>query len=145
MKVRKRKRGRPPLGRKAMTPAERQARRRQKLRQLAGLPAYPGATLPHPGYREAKRKMIDEGHVFIRTRREWGDEFGVFVDGALMDSSDVVRLAAEAKWQRELSLAARRKVWKDSACQAVANYHCRPNIGWGTSDNVLNEKIKRGF
>jgi transposase len=23
--------------------------------------------------------------------------------------------------------------------------HCRPNIGWGTSDNVLNEKIKRGF
>jgi hypothetical protein len=71
-----------PIGRKAMTPAERLARRRARLqeaarqqllgeRQAAGI----GTCQPPKGY-GAAAKLQAQGHVFERARSEAGFEEG---------------------------------------------------------------------
>ena len=120
------KRGRPPIGRKAMTPAQRQAKRRAKLRQEAklvkelreGRPTYE----PPPGYNKAKEKLRAEGHEFERARAAAGFEFGVFVDGAFVFSSDVITMAEMPRKERERFLDQERQRRKDFAVGAVAHY-----------------------
>jgi hypothetical protein len=121
-----RKRGRRPIGRNAMTDAQRQARRRQRLRQqkkeqAAAVGARRRYHASH-GYLQAKTKLLAKGHRFERTRREWGYEEGVFVDGALLRSEAVVALAALPPRERQKQLAENRIYSKDLACAAVKSY-----------------------
>jgi hypothetical protein len=81
-----------------------------------------GRVSPAHGYQPAKQKMLAEGHTFERTRDEWGFEFGIFVDGALVDSGEVVHLATLPKTEREKVLAETRLRSKDFACHAVKCY-----------------------
>jgi hypothetical protein len=126
-KMQKPKRGRPPIGRKAMTAAQRQAKRRAKLRQEAKLAkerrdGRPAAYQPPHGYNPAKQKLQVEGHVFERARREAGFEEGVFVDGAFVGSREVITMAAMPKKERERFLDQERRRGKDFAVSAVAHY-----------------------
>ncbi len=121
------KRGRPPIGRKAMTAAQRQAKRRAKLRQAAKLAqelreGRPPPYQPPHGYNPAKEKLLKEGHVFERARREAGFEQGVFVDGAFLDSRNVVEMAKMPKAERERFLEQARRLGKDLAVSAVVHY-----------------------
>jgi hypothetical protein len=121
------KRGRPPIGRKAMTPAERQARRRKRLREAEAArrkgrdPSWRAYQPPH-GYVVAKEQLIREGHEFERVRREFGFEEGVFVDGAFMGTFDVIELARLPTRERQQNLAEQRLATKDFACGAVRGY-----------------------
>jgi hypothetical protein len=124
--TKRRKRGRPPIGRKAMTAAQRQARRRAKLREIARqrlLEAEEAAGIwahrPPKGYQAAKQKLQALGHHFERTRREWGFESGIFVDGALVDSRTVIALADLPAEERHRILDEARRNWKADACYAV--------------------------
>jgi hypothetical protein len=111
-----------------MTDAERQAKRRERLRKEAEIARRrvqrrSGEVRPPAhGYPQAKQKMLAEGHTFERCRREWGFEEGVFVDGALVDSGEVVHLATLPKTEREKVLAEKRRRNKDFACHAVRSY-----------------------
>jgi len=97
------KRGRPPIGKKAMTPAQRQARRRAKLA-------------------EAAKQMQHEGHDFERARSEFGFEEGVFVDGASVGTLEVIELAKLPVKERRTRITERRRATKDFACSAVGGY-----------------------
>ena len=71
--------GRPPIRRKAMTPAQRQARHREKLRRLAKeetAAAMIGRRLYQPphGHGRAKERLLGVGHTFERARSEFGFE-----------------------------------------------------------------------
>jgi hypothetical protein len=123
------KRGRPPIGRKAMTDAERQARRRQKLRKAAEATArmmaeskLRRAYQPPYGYAQAKQRLQAQGHRFVRARREFGFEEGTFIDGAYMDSHEVIILAELPPAEQEQLLAKRRLSEKDAACMSVSAY-----------------------
>jgi hypothetical protein len=112
-----------------MTAAERQAKRRERLWKEAELarrrdgPRRPGEdTPPVHGYPQAKQKMLAEGHTFERCRREWGFEEGVFVDGAFVNSGEVVHPATLPKTEREKALAENRHRNKDFACMAIRSY-----------------------
>jgi hypothetical protein len=128
-KKKQRKRGRPPLGRRAMTDAERQAKQRQKrrtlarqrlveLKQAAGIGTYQ----PPKGYRRAKETLIKLGHAFERARREWGFEEGVFVDGAFVSSHEVIALADLPSSERRQLLEQARQQNKDVAIEAVVAF-----------------------
>jgi hypothetical protein len=129
-------RGRPPIGRRAMTPAQRQARRRKRLREaeaerlrLAGqepprLPYQP----PH-GYGRAKEWLIKQGHEFTRVHDELGQEFGgTFIDGAYVDTLEVIRLAAMPAQERKQRLDEARRDGKHWACDAVEVYMKRLRV-----------------
>jgi hypothetical protein len=122
-----RKRGRPPIHRKAMTAAQRQARRREKLRRIAREEAAKAserqAYRPPHGYGNAKQTLIDKGHCFVRAKREYGFEEGVFVDGAYLGSQEVIELAEiSQRKDRDAWLAKRRIETKADACGAVQGY-----------------------
>ena len=83
------------IGRKAMTPAQRQAsaaqaaaggQARKELRE--GRP-----TISRHRLQQGEREARAEGHEFERARAAAGFEFGVFVDGAFVFSSDVITMA----------------------------------------------------
>jgi len=117
--------GRPPIHRKAMTPAQRQARRREKLKQLAKQEKAQVERTPYQppqGYARAKGQLIAQGHVFERARREFGFEEGVFVDGAFMRTDEVIALADLSPKERQQRITERRREWKDDACGAVEGY-----------------------
>jgi hypothetical protein len=130
------KRGRPPLGRKAMTAAQRQARRRAKLRQKIAQEQQHHQEMrgirrlyqPPTGYGRAKEQLTAQGHEFERARRDFGFEEGVFVDGAFLDSTEVIELAAMPLKERQQRLAARRLATKDDACGAVKGYMARQRV-----------------
>jgi hypothetical protein len=109
-----------------MTAAQRQARRRRKLREAAKLkleqPLGRRLYQPLPGYGLAKEQLIAAGHCFERARREAGFEEGVFVDGALLSSSEVIAFAELPLQERRRRLAEQRRATKDFACTAVAHY-----------------------
>jgi hypothetical protein len=142
------KRGRKPLGRKAMTAAERQAKRRKRLRREAAVKAAAerGEWLsPHPyqpphGYPKAKEKLIAEGHSFQRARREWGFEEGVFVDGAYLGAGEVITLADLQPAEREQRLAERRGDGKDFACDAVEGYMAAMRV---SLDDLIQNRRER--
>lgn len=122
-----RRRGRPPLGRRAMTDAERQAKRRERLRKEAKhsdtyVRAVGEVRPPPHGYHKAKQQLREQGHHFERTRREWGFEFGIFVDGAFVSSDDVIMLADMSKPERQQWLDAKRIDGKHDAIHAVRCY-----------------------
>jgi hypothetical protein len=94
-----RKRGGRPIGRRAMTAAQRQARRRRRLREAARprqqeqqQEVARRAYQPPYGYGQAKAQLQAQGHHFERTRREFRFEEGVFVDGAFLGSHEVIEL-----------------------------------------------------
>ena len=103
-KMKARKRGRPPLGRKAMTAAQRQARRRERVRKQQQQ-AMTRPYQPPPGYGAAKRALRAAGHRFELARMEWGFEGGTFVDGVFLDTSEVMYLAELSPREREQQLA----------------------------------------
>jgi hypothetical protein len=117
----KTKRGRPPIGRKAMTDAQRQARRRAKLKQIA-LERKQRRYQPPPGYGAAKRQLRVGGHQFEWARRDRGFEEGVFVDGAFLGSRQVIELAGPPPQERDPWLAEQRQATKSDACGAVVGY-----------------------
>jgi hypothetical protein len=53
---------------------------RKKL-HWGGLKILEGPLLASHGYGRAKTQLIAQGHEFERTRREFGFEEGVFIDG----------------------------------------------------------------
>jgi hypothetical protein len=113
-----------------MTAAERQARRREKLKTLAKLReadrlALSGRDLryrPPHGYAQAKEKLIAQRHVFEHARRHFGFEGGVFVDGAFLETHEVIELAKLTTEERRWRLADRRRETKDFACNAIKGY-----------------------
>jgi hypothetical protein len=125
-----RKRGPRPLGRRAMTPAERQARRRQRLRELARLRELEQHEArgehrlyqPPPGYGKAKSLLQSQGHHFERERRDFGFEEGVFVDGALLGTDEVIEIAKLTAHERQQWLGEQRHTRKSFACDAVEGY-----------------------
>jgi hypothetical protein len=126
------KRGRPPLGRKAMSPAQRQARHRAVVRKREQEHLHQEGMRrlyqPPHGYGKAKEQLLAAGHEFERARREFGFEDGVFVDGAFLGSSEVIQLAELSQEERSQRLAARRIEQKDDACGAVEGYMARLHI-----------------
>ena len=84
--------------------------------------------LPPHGYNKAKAKLQAEDHHFERARREFGFEFGVFVDGALMEADSVMALAEMLPQDRLQWIARERLAWKDQACNAVAGYMRALNV-----------------
>jgi hypothetical protein len=78
-----RKRGRRPLGRKAMTAAQRQAKRRAKLRNIARQQLTAAKRAPPTSRRrdinKPRRSCSRKVTTFERARREFGFEEGVFV------------------------------------------------------------------
>jgi hypothetical protein len=119
------KRGRPPIGRKAMTAAERQARWRKRLLQEAEAARQQPerrADQPPYGYERAKAQLLTEGRHFERARREFGFEEGVFVDGAFLGTPTVIRLAELPPQERQRLLAEGRRDGKNFACNAVRGY-----------------------
>jgi hypothetical protein len=115
------KRGRPPLGRKAMTAAQRQAKRRGILRTKARRAQGRRPYQPHPDYPDAKTQMRTE-HTFLSARREFGHEWGVFVDGALLSTQEVIELANLPRAERFQRLAEERQKRKSDACHEVVHY-----------------------
>jgi hypothetical protein len=113
-----------------MTAAERQARRREKLKTLAKLReadrlALSGRDLryrPPHGYAQAKEKLIAQRHVFEHARRQFGFEGGVFVDGAFLETHEVIELAKLTTEECRRRLADRRRETKDFACSAIKGY-----------------------
>jgi hypothetical protein len=106
-----------------MTGAERQARHRQRVaaaKREAALRRQPYQP-PH-GYAKAKDALLAAGHVFERARREFGFEEGVFVDGALLSSHEVIALAELAAAERQRWLDAKRAKTRDDAIGAVRSY-----------------------
>ena len=73
---------------------------------------------PH-GYAQAKDTLIRQGHSFERARRDWGFEWGVFVDGAYLESGAAMQLVDMPPAERREYLAKERAVSKDLACAAV--------------------------
>ena len=121
------RRGRPPLRRKAMTDAQRQARRRHKLRQAARRlldeRRAPGVVRrPPPGYAMAKKTLQAWGHHFERARREFGFEEGLFIDGAFVDGTEVVALADLSAPERRRWLDNQRRSSKYDAVASVVSY-----------------------
>jgi hypothetical protein len=109
-----------------MTAAERQVRRRQKLKreelERRHQEGQRRAYQPPYGYNRAKEQMIREGHEFERARRDWGFEEGVFVDSAFLSSSEVIELAAMPRQERVARIIDSRRLGKDFACSAVRAY-----------------------
>jgi hypothetical protein len=115
-----------------MTAAERQARRRRQLREVAKAverallereqPLASRLFQPPHGYGKAKALLRAQGHHFEWARREWGFEEGTFVDGAFLGSGEVVALADLAPAERQERLAETRQQRKDMACVAVEGY-----------------------
>ena len=112
-----------------MTAAERQARRREKLRETArrrllewkqarGIGTYQ----PPVGYARAKGKLLAQGRHFERARRDWGFEEGVFIDGALMGTLEVIKLAELSPPEQQRVLAEHQRDTKADACSAVQAY-----------------------
>ena len=123
------KRGRPPIGKKAMTPAQRQARRRAKLAEAAKRQRWQqdgrrpnGLGYLPLGYNPATQQMQHEGHDFERARSEFGFEEGVFVDGASVGTLEVIELAKLPVKERRTRITERRRATKDFACSAVGGY-----------------------
>jgi hypothetical protein len=112
-----------------MTAAERQARRRtrlreaeaERLRQQRQEPPRRRYQPPH-GYGRAKEQLIAQGRCFERARREFGFEEGVFIDGAFCGSSEVIALADLPPREQQQWLAERRHTEKNFACYAVMGY-----------------------
>jgi hypothetical protein len=117
-----------------MTPAERQARRRAKLKHEEKERAYREGgyvrqhRTPH-GYNEDKQRMQAEGHEFVRVPKDWEDEFGgVFVDGAWMKAIDVITLAKLPLPERKAQIAEARSVTKQIAIDAVRDHMKRLQV-----------------
>jgi hypothetical protein len=144
----RRKRGRPPIHKKAMTAAERQARRREKVRREEKerryrLGDHGDALRPPYGYQAAKDQMIHEGHVFERTRREWGFEEGVFVDGAMLSGSEIIKLAKLPIAERKSRIAEARTMMKNQACFAVECYMERLHVTFEELSTYIESQQKR--
>jgi hypothetical protein len=129
------KRGRPRIGRRAMSGAQRQARWRRHKREVeAERLRQQGLEPPHQpyqppiGYATAKEKLIKEGHVFTRANRDAGFEHGVFVDGAFLSSHHVLVLAEMPRPERDAWLAEHRRETKDFACSAVMHFMTRLRV-----------------
>ena len=124
IKPRSPRRGRPPIGRRAMTAAERQARWRKRLRKAEAERQQPErrAYQPPHGYERAKAQLLAQGHHIERARREYGFEEGVFVDGAFLDTLMVIQLAELPPQERQRRLAEGRRDGKEFACNAVRGY-----------------------
>jgi hypothetical protein len=126
--TKKHRRGRPPLGRKAMTNAQRQARHRQRLKEAAKqraeelLRGQRRPSQPPYGYNKAKAQLQAAGHRFETARRDLGFEEGTFVDGAFLGSHEVLALADMPPRERQQLLAEVRRTLKDDACGAVQGY-----------------------
>jgi hypothetical protein len=115
-----------------MTAAERQARRRRRLRAEARAaererlarddPFGRRVSQPPHGYARAKEVLMAAGHVFERARREAGFEEGLFVDGAFLSTDEVIGLAGLSARERRDRLAELRRDTKDFAVGAVEHY-----------------------
>ena len=145
------KRGRPPLGRKAMTGAQRQARylatRRKRLAYLERLKCeeqngrrMSGDYQPAAGYSLARGQLKADGHQFERARREWGFEEGVFIDGAFMDSYEVVQLSKLPADARKKQIVERRYESKSQACFAVESYMSELKVSRAELITYFNQK-----
>jgi hypothetical protein len=127
-----------------MTAAERQARRRQRMREAEvarqrekrGLSARPYQP-PH-GYGKAKEQLIAAGHRFERARRDFGFEEGTFLDGAFLGSSEVIALASLSPPERKRQLAEIRQARKEDACDAVVGYMAALHV---TRDELLRHHL----
>jgi hypothetical protein len=127
--VTKKRRGRPPIGRKALTAAQKQARYRQRLKEAAKqraeelLRGQRRLHQPPYGYAKAKQKLIEAGHQFNRVNDGQGREFGgTFVDGAYVTTHEVIVLADMTLTERKQRLDEARRTHKDVACDAVEEY-----------------------
>ena len=110
------KRGRPPIGKKAMTAAQRQARWRRRKLETALEGQHRANLQPPYGYRMAKETLIKEGHKFTRVHDSFGEEFGgVFVDGAYLSTLDVIALAKLSPPECKQQLAEARRDTKGFA------------------------------
>jgi hypothetical protein len=126
-----RKRGRKPISRKAMTPAQRQARHRQRIkaaaaeaasRALAAAGRRQSYVVPH-GYQTAKQALQALGHVFVRVPDSIGrEQGGVFVDGAYLTTFAVIKLAELSPQQRRQQLDHARITTKQIAVEAVLEH-----------------------
>jgi hypothetical protein len=134
----KTKRGRPPIHRKAMTAAQRQARHRLKVKGQRQ------RYQPPPGYYDAKAKLIEQRHEFERARREWGHEEGVFVDGAFMSSNEVIRLSKLSGSEARIRIAQIRVETKSDACGMVAAYMELMHVSFEELVRSFGKKL-RGF
>jgi hypothetical protein len=112
-----------------MTNAERQAKRRKKLRDMARQrliadkqAADIGTYQPPKGYQQAKTKLQQQGHSFERARREFGFEEGTFIDGAFVLTREVIALVDLPASERQQWLADQRQRWKNFAVAAVMSY-----------------------
>jgi hypothetical protein len=83
-----------------MTVAERQARRRKRLRTAEAIKRHEAGERrpfqPPYGYTKAKQALIAGGYAFKRARRDWGFEESVIVDGAYVSTHEVIALAGMA-------------------------------------------------
>jgi hypothetical protein len=129
------KRGRPRIGRRAMTSAQRQARWRKRKREVEaerlrqqGLEPAHRPYQPPFGYGPAKARLIAQGCVFTHASRDAGFEHGVFVDGAFINASDVFVLAEMPRPERDAWLAEHRSETKDFACSAVLHFMNRLRV-----------------
>jgi hypothetical protein len=75
-----------------------------------------------------------QGHRFERARREWGHEEGVFIDGAFMDTHEVIVLANLLPAEQEQVLAEHRRKRKDEACLDRLQLHARRERGAGRTN-----------
>jgi hypothetical protein len=128
--AKKRTRGRPLIGRKAMTAAQRQARYRQRIRDAQGAARKCAEELagkhrpqqPPYGHAKAMGQLQAASHHFERARREFGFEEGVFVDGAFLGSHEVIELAKMSLSDRKQYIGEKRHEDKHHACGAVEGY-----------------------
>jgi hypothetical protein len=127
-----------------MTAAERQARRRQRVREAEaarqrekrGLAARPYQP-PH-GYGKAKEQLIAAGHCFERARHDFGFEEGTFLDGAFLGSHEVMALAPLPPPERKRRLAEIRQATKEDACSAVVGYMAALHV---TRDELMRHHL----
>ncbi len=137
------KRGRPPLNRRAMTPAQRQAKHRKKLREAARAlhaQAEGRAYLPPTGYGRAKQQLQDQGHHFTRARREWGFEEGTFVDGVFTSTHHVIDLAKLPAHECRQRIEEDREMMKQFSVDSVLSYMQEMHV---TLDELSDAVVKR--
>jgi hypothetical protein len=97
---------------------------------------------PAHGYPKAKEHLLKDGHKFERARGEWGFEEGVFVDGAFVNSGEIVHLATLPKTERKKVLAENRLRNKDFACNAVRSYMAEMRVSLDELAAAIAERLQ---